>query len=217
MLRIKQSAAGMLLFALGVSAAAERDSDLTFRFRDETAPAGATVQMKLEDTEGTPISIGRPTFAFNADMFAGVDGIGVFAETGEAAGAAVIDGNSVTINYVTTTPVTGDHPIMTVTLRIREDAATGSRTQFTLNPSSVWTVAGRVVRPRMLGRHRDRRGKRRDQQRRSRRRLVPGRDGCLGSRDGIQQPLAAARRRPLHYERAVRERDRDAVHASGDG
>ena len=36
-----------------------------------------------------------------------------------------------------------------MTLRVREDAAIGSRTEFTLDPSSLWTVAGRVVRPRV--------------------------------------------------------------------
>ena len=149
MVRIKASAAGMLLFALGMTAAGERGSDLTFRFRDETAPAGGTVQMKLEDTEGTPISGGRPGFTFNDDMFEAVTGIGLFAPTGEAAGAAVIDRNRVTVAYVTTTPATGDHPILTVALRIREGAAFGSRAQFTLNPSSLWTVAGEVVRPRV--------------------------------------------------------------------
>ena len=105
--------------------------------------------MKLEDTEGTPISGGRPSFGFDASMFDAVTGIGVFAPTGEAAGAAVIDGNRVILAYVTTTPLTGDYPIMTVSLRVRQDAAAGSRTQFTLDSSSLWTVAGRVVRPRV--------------------------------------------------------------------
>ena len=52
-----------VLLALGVSAAGERGDDLTFRVRDETAPAGGMVQMKVEDTDGTPISGGRPGFA----------------------------------------------------------------------------------------------------------------------------------------------------------
>ena len=51
----------MFVLALGVSAAGgSDDDDLTFRFRDETAPAGGMVQMKVEDTDGTPISGGRP-------------------------------------------------------------------------------------------------------------------------------------------------------------
>ena len=37
-------------------------------------------------------------------MFDDVAGIGLFAPTGEAVGAAVIDGNRVTLAYVTTTP-----------------------------------------------------------------------------------------------------------------
>ena len=90
--------AAMWLLALGMSAAGgEGSDDLTFRFRDETAPAGGTVQMKLEDTDGTPISGGRPRFAFAPAFFDAVAGIGMFAPTGELAGAAVIDGNQVAV------------------------------------------------------------------------------------------------------------------------
>jgi hypothetical protein len=144
------SAALVVSFVLGASAAAQIDDDLTFRFRDETAPAGGTVQMKLEDSDGSPISGGRPFFAFDGAMFDAVEGIGLFARSGEAAGAAVIAGNRVTIAYATTTSLTGDDfPIMTVALRIRQDASRGRRTRFTLNPLSVWNVGGEVVRPRV--------------------------------------------------------------------
>ncbi len=148
MRQIKVTVAAMLLCVLGMSAAAARGG-LTFQFRDETAPAGGTVQMKLEDSDGSPISGGRPAFAYDESVFDAVSGIGVFASTGETAGAAVIDGNHVGFSYVTTTPLVGDHPIMTVALRIRPGTARGTRTEFTLDSSSRWTVAGEVVRPRV--------------------------------------------------------------------
>src|SRR5262249_55623836 len=68
---------------------------------------------------------------------------------GEIAGAAIVDGTLVSLSYVTTTPVTGDYPVMTVALRIRPDAAVGSRASFTLDPSSQWTLNGAAVRSRV--------------------------------------------------------------------
>ena len=61
----------------------------------------------------------------------------------------MIDGDHVSIAYVTTTPFTGDYPLLTVALRIRPDVPAGTRTLFTLNPSSLWTLNGRPVGTRV--------------------------------------------------------------------
>ena len=146
MLRTRLLAHVICLAALGASAAsAQPNTSLTIRVRDEAAPAGATVQMKVRTTEATPISGGRPQFAFDASTFDAVVGIGLFAPIGEVAGAAVIDGNRASIAYVTTTPETGDFPLLTVTLRTRTDVAEGSRTTFTLDPSSLFALNGTMV------------------------------------------------------------------------
>jgi hypothetical protein len=146
MLRSKLITSVLCLSALGASAAsAQSGGDLSIRVRDDQAPAGATVQIKVRTTEATPISGGRPQFAFDASTFDDVVGIGMFAPTGEVAGAAVLDGNRASITYVTTTPETGDFPLLTVTLRTRPDATAGSRTTFTLDPSSVWNLNGTMV------------------------------------------------------------------------
>jgi hypothetical protein len=136
------------VLALGASTVEARRGVelLTFSVRDERAPAGSMVQMKVKETEPTPISGGRPRMRFSADVFDGVRGIGLFAPTGEAAGAAILDGNFVTITYVTTTPLTGgEYPVLTVTLALRPDAAPGTRTVFTLEPASIWTIGGRTM------------------------------------------------------------------------
>lgn len=101
--------------------------------------------MKVSTTEVTPISGGRPRFTYDESIFEAVAGIGIFAPTGEVAGAAVIDGNQVSLSYVTTTPVTGDYPLLTVALRIRDDASDGSATLFTLDPASRWILNGTTV------------------------------------------------------------------------
>ena len=46
------------------------------------------------------------------DSFSELVGIGMFAVNGEAAGAAVIDGNHVAISYVHDEPSTGDAPVL---------------------------------------------------------------------------------------------------------
>jgi hypothetical protein len=131
--------------ALGVTAVAGShgdfgsDSDLKLRIRDEMAPPGGVVQMKVESYEVTPISGGRPGFNFDSDVFSGVEGLDMFV-TGELAGAAVIDGTRVEVSYATNGGSTGDYPIMSVALRIRSDAAVGTRTLFTLDPRSTWNI-----------------------------------------------------------------------------
>ncbi len=150
MLRSKHVAAVICLLTLGVNASGKSGvPDLSLRIRDETAPAGGMVQMKVLTTEGTPISGGRPFLNFNTGVFEAVDGIGMFAPMGELAGAAVMDGDRVSISYVTTTPFTGDYPLLTVALRIRPDVEPGTATTFTLDPSSLWKLSGTQVRAKV--------------------------------------------------------------------
>jgi hypothetical protein len=150
MTRNEKLARAICLLALGLSAVGSGGTPgQSMRIRDETAPAGGVVQMKVSTTEVTPISGGRPHLNFDTAFFERVDGIGLFAPTGELAGAAVIDGDHVSIAYVTTTPFTGDYPLLTVALRIRPDVPAGTRTLFTLNPSSLWTLNGRPVATRV--------------------------------------------------------------------
>jgi hypothetical protein len=138
----------LVLAALNGSAIAN-DDEVQVRIRDERVPAGGVVQMKLERYEVTPISGGRPKFSYSAALFDDVVGIGMFAPTGELAGAAVVDGNDVQISYVTTKTAPGDLPLMTVALRVRNDAPRGSRTMFTLDPSSTWTLNGATIGTRV--------------------------------------------------------------------
>ena len=107
----------------------------------------------------------------------------------------MIDGNHVTIHVRHDGAVHGRVPDPDRGLRIRPDAAVGSRTQFTLDPSSIWTCRRRDGQRESVAGHGDRRRERRHLRRRSRRRLVSGGNGGVGPRRRIQQPLAAAPRR----------------------
>jgi IPT/TIG domain-containing protein len=138
------------LLTLGVSAHRSGDeSDLKLCVLDEKAPAGGMVQMKVVATEVTPISGGRPGFAFDAGTFGDVAGFGIFAPNGEAAGAAIVDGNHVQFSYVTSSPAVGEYPVLTVTLSVRSDAPVGFSTPFDLDPASLWFLGGTFARARI--------------------------------------------------------------------
>ncbi len=108
---------------------------------DEMAPPGGMVQMKLMVTEPTPIATGSVGFAFDGGTFSGVFGISLFNLAGDVNGAAVIQGNQVRLRYTTTTGTSGtDYPIMSFALGVRADALPGQKTQFALDPSSVWLL-----------------------------------------------------------------------------
>ena len=108
---------------------------------DETAPPGGLVQMKFMVTEPTPISSGKPIVSFDAGIFDEVWGIELFNPTGDVNGVAMIAGSKMSILYVTTTGTQGtDYPIMSVALHVRPDAVVGSRTPFSLDPSSTWVL-----------------------------------------------------------------------------
>jgi hypothetical protein len=99
------------------------------------------VQMKVQTTEVTPISGGRTRFGFNSTVFAGVAGFGLAAPGGEVAGAAVLDGSQVQLEYTGTSMLTADYPILTVVLPVRADAVPGTKTLFTLDADSLWNYS----------------------------------------------------------------------------
>jgi hypothetical protein len=107
----------------------------------ETAPAGGVAQMKFMVTEPTPVSTGGPNFAYDSSICDAIWGIELFNSAGDLNGVAMLNGNAVKIQYITTTGAQGtDYPIMTVALHIRPDAVVGSQTHFSLDPSSTWVL-----------------------------------------------------------------------------
>jgi hypothetical protein len=145
MMRWVFSAVAAIAIGTTLSASGGKTSDstvsgtaLTMRIPNESAPAGAMVQMKVLTTEVTPISGGRPGFGYDAAVFGGAAGFGIMAPNGEAAGAAIVDGSHVQIVYSGTSLLTANYPILTVVLSVRPDAIAGSKTQFGFDPTSVW-------------------------------------------------------------------------------
>ena len=126
---------------LGVTLTAQSAGVVSLRIPNETAPPGGTIQMKVWTTEVTPIFGGRPSMAYDPSTFSGFAGFSIAAPDGEAAGAAVIDGNRAEIFYAGTSMLTAHYPILTVTLPVRPDAIPGSKTRFALDPASTFSFS----------------------------------------------------------------------------
>src|SRR5262245_54954370 len=143
--RLPAIATTLLALGVGIADGIGDTEQLTFSIRDETAPAGSMVQMKVRETEPTPISGGRARIRFAPGPVEQITGVSLSAPTGEAGGAALLDGSSLTIAYVTSTPFSGgEYPVLTVSIRLRKGLPAGSSALFTLEPS-IWTVGGHTI------------------------------------------------------------------------
>ena len=97
--------------------------------------------MKFMVTEPSPISTGRPIASFDDATFDAIWGIELFNAAGDLNGVAMVNNNHFQIQYVTSTGAQGtDYPIMTLAFHVRPDAVRGTQTQFSLDPSSTWTL-----------------------------------------------------------------------------
>jgi hypothetical protein len=126
---------GTTLIASGGAGGA--GTELTLRIPNETVPAGSLVQMKVDTTEVSPISGGRPKLLLSS-AFSGVAGFGMFAPSGEIAGVAVVNANDVRIFYNGTSTLTANYPILTVVVGLQPDLPVGTKATFTLDPLSLF-------------------------------------------------------------------------------
>jgi hypothetical protein len=114
---------------------------VSFFIPNESAPPGGVVQMKFMVTEPTPISTGRPVGYFDPATFDGFLGFQLFNSAADVNGVALIEGNRVQIQYISSSGLQGtDYPVMTMALHVRQDAVPGTRSLFSLDPSSTWTL-----------------------------------------------------------------------------
>lgn len=106
---------------------------------DESVPPGGVVQMKVMVTEPTPITSGGPRFSTLSGSL--VIGIHLFNPTGDVNGVAMVSGSQVSLAYMTSSGTQGsDYPIMTVAFQMPASATIGTQSQFSLDPSSTWTL-----------------------------------------------------------------------------
>lgn len=113
---------------------------LSLRIGNEIQPPGGMLQMKVFLTEPKPISTGKGKIAISATFAADVEGVSLFSTNGDAAGAAVIHGSRVQMVCIVPSTVLGsnpDLPLLTITSKVRNNAALGSSTPLSISPANL--------------------------------------------------------------------------------
>lgn len=118
---------------------------LSLRVVDETIPAGATVQAKIESTEPQPIITGHSRFSL--DAFEDVFGVALSSPDGLTIGTAVRDAQGLQFRVVSPTGSFGtdpDYPIMVVAGRVKSTAQTGASLPMNISGLEFRDPAGAV-------------------------------------------------------------------------
>src|SRR5947209_20361510 len=92
----------------------------TLRVSNETAPPGGMAQVKVLLTSPKPITTGSMDFDMSSLAFDSIDGIALFSPTGDVAGAAVISGGRLNVQFTSPNGTLGtatDYPLLTAAVR----------------------------------------------------------------------------------------------------
>jgi hypothetical protein len=138
-------AGAFLLTASGRSGPPETSSGVSLKILDASAPAGGTMQLALTLTEPKPIATGSAALTLDTAVLGPVRGLAVYGPGGaqsDAAGAAVMSGNTLTVRTVSPSSAFGTDatvPILAVTLGVRQGALPGAQAALQLDPAaSLW-------------------------------------------------------------------------------
>jgi hypothetical protein len=146
---LRRTASAALLTVLALAAAAaERDRDslprvddgpgLSLRIADEAAPAGSTVQLKLEVTEPKPISTGRGKIKPRG--ITTIQGIVLMNEGQDTFGVALVDGTDVSFTITSPSSVFGtpaDYPILGIAGVVSPNASNGSTSTVAIDADGL--------------------------------------------------------------------------------
>ncbi|MBZ5728937.1 MAG: hypothetical protein LAP87_28655 [Acidobacteriia bacterium] len=115
---------------------------VTVRVSSETVPPGGMAQMKVLFTSPQPIIRGGMALDLSNAAFGAIDGIALFSDIGDVAGAAVIDGGQLNLHFTSpkgTFGTNADYPLMTVTFTPRPGLPMGATFPISLDPAaSFW-------------------------------------------------------------------------------
>src|SRR5689334_20555690 len=108
------------LLVIPTALAAFGQAPPTVRIPDEIAPPGGIAQIKVQVTSPMPILTGFADFDLSQVSFASVDGINLFNPNGDVAGAAVINGTTLGVRFISPQGTFGtnvDYPLLTAAIR----------------------------------------------------------------------------------------------------
>ncbi|MBV8516205.1 MAG: hypothetical protein JO197_02270 [Acidobacteria bacterium] len=111
---------------------------LSLRIRDESAPAGSIVQVKVDVTEPKPISTGKGKVKTKG--ISNLHGIALGSEDPQTYGVALVDGDELTFAIHSPTALFGtaaDYPILTIAGVVDPDAHSGQTFPQTLDAGAL--------------------------------------------------------------------------------
>ena len=133
--------AALLALASGAAAAPSTPTAQVF-VASETAPPGATVQIKFFLSQPSLIASGELTMDLDPSVFSSVSAVSAFSANGDAAGVAQIQGLHVDVRLASANGGIGrlaQVPLVVVTAIILPSATIGKTTSITVDPSgSPW-------------------------------------------------------------------------------
>jgi uncharacterized protein (TIGR03437 family) len=116
--------------------------NLTLQISSQTVPAGGWAQIQISAAPPALIASGRIVMNFDPSVFGPIASVAVFSAAGDAVGAAVVNGQSLDVNFQSPSAGIGqlaDLPVFTVTIPVLANAPTGNTSAITLDPTqSTW-------------------------------------------------------------------------------
>jgi len=112
---------------------------VSLKVLDQTAPAGGTIQFTVTLTEPKPIVTGVAAVAPSPTLLGAVQGVALFGGASDVAGAAVVNGNALSVRSTAPSGTFGTAlgvPILIVTMAVRPDAPLGATSSLVLDPAA---------------------------------------------------------------------------------
>jgi hypothetical protein len=115
---------------------------LSLSIADEIQPPGGVFQMKVSVTEPKPISTGRGRISLlgTVPVISSIDAVNLLSPSGDAAGAAVINGTNMRLTCNVPSKTFGsmlDFPILTITGTVSPSAVPGATTPLSIDPANL--------------------------------------------------------------------------------
>jgi len=127
------------LFLVLASAQADTTPALNVVLSKETAPPGATVQIKLSLAKPAAVSSGELALDLDPAVFGPVTAIATFSAVGDACGYATINGTHLDIHFAGTLGSAAGTPVIVITVPILATANAGAQATVTADPTgSPW-------------------------------------------------------------------------------
>lgn len=124
-----------VLCIFGAVLALSGQTPLSIKISDSVAPSGAATQALVLVTEPKPISTTFVDLDYGMDFW----GIALIPTSGDAAGAAVVDGTRLQLRGAAIDATFGgDYPFLVTTLKTKSGLAPGTVTPLYLNPTTLF-------------------------------------------------------------------------------